>query len=73
MSLPAGKNAQFGADAPLGRPGQPGELAPLYVLLASDDSRYVSGEVIGATGGRPLHWGSRLPGAPTGVTGCRGA
>ena len=55
MSFPAEKNAQFGADTPLGRPGQPAELAPLYVFLASDDSSYISGEVIGATGGKPLH------------------
>src|SRR3954451_4371891 len=55
MSFPGEKNAQFGADTPLGRPGEPGELAPLYVFLASDDSQYVSGEVIGATGGKPLH------------------
>jgi hypothetical protein len=31
------------------------QLAPLYVFLATDDSRYISGEVIGATGGKPLH------------------
>ncbi|MEA2194853.1 MAG: hypothetical protein QOG42_1287 [Solirubrobacteraceae bacterium] len=55
MSFPAEKNAEFGADTPLGRPGQPGELAPLYVFLATEDSRYVSGEVVGATGGKPLH------------------
>jgi NAD(P)-dependent dehydrogenase (short-subunit alcohol dehydrogenase family) len=55
MSFPAEKNAEFGADTPLGRPGQPGELAPLYVFLATDDSGYISGEVIGATGGKPLH------------------
>ena len=55
MSFPGDKNAEFGADTPLGRPGQPGELAPLYVFLASDDSRYISGEVVGATGGKPLH------------------
>jgi NAD(P)-dependent dehydrogenase (short-subunit alcohol dehydrogenase family) len=55
MSFPAEKIAEFGADTPLGRPGQPGELAPLYVFLATDDSRYISGEVIGATGGKPLH------------------
>jgi NAD(P)-dependent dehydrogenase (short-subunit alcohol dehydrogenase family) len=55
MSFPADKNAEFGADTPLGRPGQPGELAPLYVFLATDDSRYISGEVVGATGGKPLH------------------
>jgi len=55
MSFPADKNAEFGADTPLGRPGQPGELAPLYVFLATDESRYISGEVVGATGGKPLH------------------
>ena len=55
MSFPGEKNAEFGADTPLGRPGQPAELAPLYVFLASDDSSYISGEVIGATGGKPLH------------------
>jgi NAD(P)-dependent dehydrogenase (short-subunit alcohol dehydrogenase family) len=55
MSFPGSKNAEFGEDTPLGRPGQPAELAPLYVFLATDDSRYVSGEVIGATGGKPLH------------------
>jgi NAD(P)-dependent dehydrogenase (short-subunit alcohol dehydrogenase family) len=55
MSFPAEKNAQFGSDTPLGRPGQPGELAPLYVFLACDDSSYISGEVVGATGGKPLH------------------
>jgi NAD(P)-dependent dehydrogenase (short-subunit alcohol dehydrogenase family) len=55
MSFPGEKNAQFGADTPLGRPGQPAELAPLYVFLATEDSRYISGEVVGATGGKPLH------------------
>jgi len=55
MSFPGEKNAEFGADTPLGRPGQPAELAPLYVFLATDDSRYISGAVIGATGGKPLH------------------
>ena len=55
MSFPADQNAQFGADTPLGRPGQPGELAPIYVFLATEASQYISGEVIGATGGKPLH------------------
>ena len=55
MSFPGEKNAEFGADTPLGRPGQPAELAPLYVFLATADSGYISGEVIGATGGKPLH------------------
>jgi NAD(P)-dependent dehydrogenase (short-subunit alcohol dehydrogenase family) len=55
MSFPGEKNAEFGADTPLGRPGQPGELAPVYVFLATEASSYISGEVIGATGGKPLH------------------
>ena len=41
----------FGADTPFGRPGQPVELAPVYVFLASQEASYVSGEVYGATGG----------------------
>jgi NAD(P)-dependent dehydrogenase (short-subunit alcohol dehydrogenase family) len=48
------KVAKFGQDTPLGRPGQPAELAPAFVFLASDESRYVTGEVLGVTGGRPL-------------------
>jgi NAD(P)-dependent dehydrogenase (short-subunit alcohol dehydrogenase family) len=55
MSFPGEKNAHFGEDTPLGRPGQPAELAPLYVFLATEESSYISGEVIGATGGKPLH------------------
>ena len=46
------KLPQFGADTPLGRPGQPAELAPLYVLLASEESSYSTGQVFGAAGGR---------------------
>lgn len=42
---------QFGADAALGRPGQPVEIAPLYVLLASAESSYSTGQVFEATGG----------------------
>jgi NAD(P)-dependent dehydrogenase (short-subunit alcohol dehydrogenase family) len=44
---------QFGAESPLGRPGQPVELAPTYVLLASAEASYTTGDVQGATGGRP--------------------
>jgi NAD(P)-dependent dehydrogenase (short-subunit alcohol dehydrogenase family) len=42
----------FGADTPMGRPGQPAELAPIYVLLASNESSYATGQVYGAVGGR---------------------
>ena len=44
----------FGADTPIGRAAQPAELAPAFVLLASDESRYIAGEVIGVTGGKLL-------------------
>lgn len=42
---------KFGKGTPLGRPGQPAELAGAYVFLASDEAGYISGEVIGVTGG----------------------
>ncbi len=42
---------KFGEQVPLGRPGQPVEIAPIYVLLASQEGSYISGEVYGATGG----------------------
>jgi NAD(P)-dependent dehydrogenase (short-subunit alcohol dehydrogenase family) len=51
---PAEKIPEFGAQVPLKRPGQPTELAPVYVLLASQESSYVTGEVYGVTGGNPL-------------------
>jgi NAD(P)-dependent dehydrogenase (short-subunit alcohol dehydrogenase family) len=44
---------RFGAESPLGRPGQPVELAPVYVMLAANDASYASGGVFGSTGGRP--------------------
>ena len=43
-----------GENTPLRRAGQPAELAPIYVFLASQESSYITGEVIGVTGGRPL-------------------
>lgn len=46
------KLVKFGKDTPLGRPGQPAELASAYVFLASQESSYISGEVIGVTGGK---------------------
>jgi NAD(P)-dependent dehydrogenase (short-subunit alcohol dehydrogenase family) len=45
------KLPQFGGDTPIGRPGQPAELAPIYVLLASQESSYTTGQVYGAVGG----------------------
>lgn len=43
--------ARFGADTPMGRPGQPAEVAPAYVYLASEDASYVSGQVLHVNGG----------------------
>ena len=48
---PDSKIPEFGTTTPMKRPGQPVEMAPLYVLLASQESSYVTGEVYGATGG----------------------
>ena len=45
------KVENFGSEVPLGRPGQPVEIAPIYVLLASQEASYITGEVYGATGG----------------------
>ena len=43
--------AEFGANTPMGRPGQPAEVAPAYVYLACQDSSYVSGQVLHINGG----------------------
>jgi NAD(P)-dependent dehydrogenase (short-subunit alcohol dehydrogenase family) len=45
------KVQHFGETSPLGRPGQPVELAPVYVLLASQEASFITGEVYGVTGG----------------------
>src|SRR6201994_4017969 len=47
-----GKVVTFGATAPLGRPGQPAELAGIYVRLAEDDGSYTTGNIYGAGGGQ---------------------
>ncbi|MFI7576063.1 SDR family oxidoreductase [Micromonospora sp. NPDC049497] len=52
-TMPQEKVEKFGQDTPEGRPGQPAELAPAYVFFASQESSYVTGEVLGVTGGRP--------------------
>ena len=51
---PQAKIPDFGDEVPMKRPGQPAELAPIYVLLASQESSFVTGEVYGVTGGNPI-------------------
>jgi NAD(P)-dependent dehydrogenase (short-subunit alcohol dehydrogenase family) len=53
-TMPAEKASKFGADTPLGRPGQPAELAPAYVFLASNDATYITGAILPVTGGKPM-------------------
>lgn len=53
-TMPEEKVKTFGKDTPLGRAGQPAELAPIYVLLASSEASYVTGQVYGVTGGELL-------------------
>jgi NAD(P)-dependent dehydrogenase (short-subunit alcohol dehydrogenase family) len=53
-TMPPEEVSSFGQTNPTGRPAQPAELAPAYVFLASADSRFITGEVIGVTGGRLL-------------------
>ncbi|HUQ61604.1 SDR family oxidoreductase [Lentzea sp.] len=53
-TMPAEKVDDFGAQTPLGRAAQPAELAPAYVFFASQESSYITGEVLGVTGGQIL-------------------
>jgi NAD(P)-dependent dehydrogenase (short-subunit alcohol dehydrogenase family) len=53
-TMPEEKVESFGGNTPLGRAAQPAELAPVYVLLASDEASYVSGARVAVTGGRPV-------------------
>jgi hypothetical protein len=53
-TMPQDAVEDFGGQVPMGRPGQPAELAPVYVMLASDESSYVSGARIAVTGGKPI-------------------
>ena len=53
-TMPSERVESFGENTPLGRAGQPKELAPVYVLLASDDASYVSGARVAVTGGKPI-------------------
>jgi NAD(P)-dependent dehydrogenase (short-subunit alcohol dehydrogenase family) len=53
-TMPGEKVEGFGQETPMGRAGQPAELAPAYVFFASGESSYVTGETLGVTGGQPL-------------------
>jgi NAD(P)-dependent dehydrogenase (short-subunit alcohol dehydrogenase family) len=52
--MPKEKVQTFGEDTVFERPAQPAELAPVFVFLASQESRYITSEVIGVTGGKPI-------------------
>ncbi|RKR85940.1 hypothetical protein BDK92_0158 [Micromonospora pisi] len=53
-TMPPEQVEGFGKNTPLGRPGQPKEVAPAYVLLASDEASYISGAILPVTGGKPI-------------------
>jgi NAD(P)-dependent dehydrogenase (short-subunit alcohol dehydrogenase family) len=53
-SFTAEEVAHFGADTPMGRPGQPREVAPCYVFLASEDASYMTGQTLHPNGGEPV-------------------
>ena len=54
-TMPEEKVASFGKDVPLGRPGQPEEVAPCYLFLASDDASYMAGQVLHPNGGNVVN------------------
>ena len=53
-TMPEEKVESFGEQTPMGRVGQPAELAPAYVFLASQEASYITGEVVAVTGGLPV-------------------
>lgn len=53
-TMPPEKVEKFGEQVPMKRPGQPAEVAPAYVMLASDEASYISGATIAVTGGSPI-------------------
>ncbi|MBM9465830.1 SDR family oxidoreductase [Nakamurella sp. YIM 132084] len=53
-TMPSDKAASHGESTPLGRAGQPAEVAPAYVFFASQEASYVTGETLGVTGGKPV-------------------
>ena len=60
-SYPPEKTAKHGTNAPMGRPGQPDEVAPCYIFLASEDASYMSGQILHPNGGTG---GERMTAAP---------
>jgi hypothetical protein len=52
--MPTEHVEDFGSSSALGRPGQPAEVAPVYVMLASDEASYISGARVAITGGKPI-------------------
>jgi NAD(P)-dependent dehydrogenase (short-subunit alcohol dehydrogenase family) len=54
-TFPEDKVASFGADVPMKRAGQPEEVAPSYVFLASDDSSYIAGQILHPNGGEVIN------------------
>jgi NAD(P)-dependent dehydrogenase (short-subunit alcohol dehydrogenase family) len=53
-TMPPDKVKNFGKQVPMSRPAQPVELAPPYVMLATDEASYISGATIAVTGGKPI-------------------
>jgi hypothetical protein len=53
-TMPEDQVSEFGTETPLGRAGQPAEVAPTYVFLASAAASYITGEVVAVTGGQPV-------------------
>ena len=54
-TFPPEKVASFGKDVPMGRPGQPEEVAPCYLFLASDDASYMAGQILHPNGGEVIN------------------
>jgi NAD(P)-dependent dehydrogenase (short-subunit alcohol dehydrogenase family) len=54
-TFPPDKVESFGGNTPMGRPGQPEEVAPCYVFLASDDASYIAGQVLHPNGGQVVN------------------
>lgn len=53
-TMPPEQVKEFGKSYPIGRPAQPAELAPAYVMLATDEASYISGATVAVTGGKPI-------------------